>query len=233
MKTTFLICVLCVTMEVLIVQCQLSKTLGNRFKPQSKLSNPPQNQFSSKKLRNNLIPNNEKSKLNQEMDNLSARIYPSNLKKSGNIGNWNKPHFKLTNPPQNQFSNKRPRNNFISNNEKSKLNQQMDKLSARLNPSNLRRSENIGNMQLDRKRSSMFGVSSDNGKPKNSNLGYSHEFSNGARIHSGVALNQENFLGRPNPDNEHLIQQQQQQEIDEDEFDNDIAMSDEEDETFY
>jgi len=231
MKTTFLICILGLTVKVLTVHCQLSKTLGNRYKPQLKLPNHPQNKFSSKKVRNN----NEESKLNQEMDYLSARINPSNLKKSGNIGSWNKPQFKLTNPPQNQFSSKKLRNNLISNNEKSKLNLKLDKLSARLSPSNLRRSENVGNMQLDRKRSSMFGVSSDNGKPKDSNLGYGYEFSNGARISSGVDLSQKNFMVRSNADNEHQIQQQQQQqqEIGEDEFDNDIAMGDEEDETFF
>ena len=228
MKTTFLICILGLTVDVLTVQCQLPKTLGNRYKPQLKLPKHPQKQFpSKKKVRNN----NEEPKLNQEIGYLSARTNPSYLKKSGG----NKPQFKLTNPPQNQFSRTKLRTNLISNNEKSKLNLELDKLSARLNPSNLRRSENIGNMQLDRKRSSMFGVSSDNGKPKNSNLGYGNEFSNGARIPSGVDLNQKNFLVRSNPDNEHQIQQQQQQqqEIDEEEFDNDIAMGDEEDETFF
>jgi len=81
MKTTFLICILGLTVKVLTVHCQLSKTLGNRYKPQLKLPNHPENKFPSKKVRNN----NEESKLNQEMDYLSARINPSNLKKSNKI----------------------------------------------------------------------------------------------------------------------------------------------------
>jgi hypothetical protein len=94
-----------------------------------------------------------------------------------------------------------------------------------------------GNVQLDRNDFNMFGLSLDNGRPRISNLGYGHEFSNGVRVHGGVDLNQERFLGRPvggnigiripfKRDLERQIQlQHQQQEIDEAEFRNDVTLS--------
>jgi hypothetical protein len=94
-----------------------------------------------------------------------------------------------------------------------------------------------GNVQLDRNDFNMFGLSLDNGRPRISNLGYGHEFSNGVRVHGGVDLNQERFLGRPvggnvgiripfKRDLERQIQlEQQQQEIEEAEFRNDVTLS--------
>jgi hypothetical protein len=94
-----------------------------------------------------------------------------------------------------------------------------------------------GNVQFDRNDFNMFGLSLDNGRPRISNLGYGHEFSNGVRVHGGVDLSQDRFLGRPvggnigiripfKRDLERQIQlEQQQQEIDEAEFKNDVTVS--------
>ena len=54
-----------------------------------------------------------------------------------------------------------------------------------------------GNAQFNRNDFNMLGLSLDNGKPRISNLGYGHEFQNGVRVHGGIDLSQDRFLGRP------------------------------------
>ena len=87
-----------------------------------------------------------------------------------------------------------------------------------------------GNVQLDRNDFNMFGLSLDNGRPRISNLGYGHEFSNGVRVHGGVDLNQERFLGRPVGGNIGIRipfkrDLERQIQLDEAEFKNDATMS--------
>jgi hypothetical protein len=176
-KSTFLICLLGLTVQVFLVQCQLSKIFDNWYNPEAKLPKLPERpQY---QIPNNIfrIPNYEKLMQKQEIEKWSARLYPSNRKQG-----------------------------------------------------------NIGNAQFDRNDFNMFGLSLDKGKPKISNLGYGHEFQNGVRVYGGATLSQDKFLGKPvggiigvriplKRDLDRQIQLQQQQEINEAEFKNDIIMS--------
>jgi hypothetical protein len=77
-------------MQVFLVQCQSSKTFCNWYNPEVKLiklPERPQYQIPNNIFRNNLLPNYEKFMQKQEIDKWSARLYPSNIREQGNIGN--------------------------------------------------------------------------------------------------------------------------------------------------
>jgi len=156
----------------------------------------------------------------------------------GGYGRFNIPtDIKLPQPSQNQFSSSVFHNSIFPNNEKFKTNQEMNKWSSSGSFYGNNLGKLNGNAQFDRNDFNMFGLSLDNGRPRISNLGYGHEFSNGVRVHGGVDLSQDRFLGRPvggnigiripfKRDLERQIQlEQEQQEIDEAEFKNDVTLS--------